>query len=131
MCGFTTEYLDPIDYNEVREARSLCFLGFPRKKRLRITGHARRVRCLFIFSACLFVSVNIVNGHLGRPRSTHTAPTPVPMGSVHAHIITKPSRVGLAVSRSELVEPGAAKRVFNEAREAFFPLDSKGGKSSS
>ena len=62
----------------------------------------------------MFVSVNIVLGHLGRPRSTHTATVPVPMGSVHAQMIRKPSRTGLAVSRSELVEPGAA-RVFLEA----------------
>ena len=73
----------------------------------------------FIFSVCvcfvpgsMFVSVNIAIVHLGQTRSTHTAPTPVPMGSVHAQIITKPSRAGLAVSRSELVEPGAAAGVF-------------------
>ena len=64
---------------------------------------------LFVY---MFVSVNIVIGHLGRPRSTHAEPMPVPMGSVHAQIITKPSRAGLAVSRSELVEPGAATCVF-------------------
>ena len=54
------------------------------------------------------MAVDIIIGHLGRPRSTHTAPMPVLMGSVHAHIITKPSRAGLPVSPSELVEPGAA-----------------------
>ena len=41
---------------------------------------------------------------------------PVPTGSVHAHILTKPSRAGFAVIRSELIEPGAATCVYNEAR---------------
>ena len=64
---------------------------------------------------CLFVSFNIVIGHLGRPYSTHTAPMPVRMGSVHAHILTKRSRAGFAVIRLELIEPGAATCVYNEA----------------
>ena len=63
---------------------------------------------------CMFVFVDIVIGHLGRPRSTHTAPIPVPMGSVHVQTITKPSRAGHAVSRSELVQPGAATCVFRD-----------------
>ena len=54
--------------------------------------------------------------HRNRPlRSTElnaTAPMPVLTGSVDAHMLTKPSRVGFAVSRSELVEPGAATCVF-------------------
>ena len=33
---------------------------------------------------------------------------PVPAGSVHAYTLTKPSRAGAIVSRSELVELGAA-----------------------
>ena len=33
---------------------------------------------------------------------------PVLTGSVHAHILTKPSRAGFAVIRVELIEPGAA-----------------------
>ena len=33
---------------------------------------------------------------------------PVLTGSVHADILTKPSRAGFAVSRLELIEPGAA-----------------------
>ena len=37
-------------------------------------------------------------------------------GSVHAHIPTKPSRVVFAVIRLELIEPGAATCVYNEAR---------------
>ena len=41
---------------------------------------------------------------------------PVRTGSVHAHILTKPSRVGVAVIRLELIEPGAATYVYNEAR---------------
>ena len=57
------------------------------------------------------MAVDIIIGHLGRPRSTHTAPMPVPMGCVYAQIITKPSRAGFAVSRSELVEPEAATYV--------------------
>ena len=55
-------------------------------------------------------------GHLGRPYSMHTAPMPVLTGSVHAHILTKPSRAVLAVIRLELIEPGAATCVYNEAR---------------
>ena len=51
---------------------------------------------------------NIVIGHLGPPYSTHTAQMPVLTGSVHAHILTKPSRAGFAVSRLELMEQGAA-----------------------
>ena len=35
-------------------------------------------------------------------------------GSVHAHILTKPSRAGLI--RSVLIEPGAETCVYNEAR---------------
>ena len=96
-----------------------CFLGFPRKKKPLHNGSCEACRVLFYF-LCMFVSVKIVIGRLGRPRSTHTAPTPAPMGSVHAQIITKPSRAGLAVSRSELVEPGAATRVFRGmARPCF------------
>ena len=33
---------------------------------------------------------------------------PVLTGSVHAHILTKPSRAGFAVIRLEVIEPGAA-----------------------
>ena len=54
------------------------------------------------------MSVNIVMSHIGRPRSTHKVPVAVPVGSVHPQIIRKFSRAGLAVSRSELVELGAA-----------------------
>ena len=41
---------------------------------------------------------------------------PVLKGSVHAHILTKPSRAVFAVIRLELIEPGAATCVYNEAR---------------
>ena len=47
-------------------------------------------------------------GHLGRPYSTHTVTMSVLTGSVHAHILSKPSRGVFAVSRLELIEPGAA-----------------------
>ena len=33
---------------------------------------------------------------------------PAMTGSVHAYILTRPSRAGFAVRRSELIEPGAA-----------------------
>ena len=56
--------------------------------------------------------VMIVISHLCRSQSTHTAPTPVLTGSEHAHILTKPFRAVFAVSRSELIEPGAATCVF-------------------
>ena len=68
----------------------------------------------FMFLICMFVSVKIAFGHLGRPRSRHTAPMPAPMGSVHALLITKPC-AGLALSRSESVEPGATTCVFGGA----------------
>ena len=55
-------------------------------------------------------------GDLGRPYSTHTAPMPVLTGSVHAHILTKPSRAGFVVIRLELIEPsGAATCVYRHA----------------
>ena len=41
---------------------------------------------------------------------------PVLTGSVHAHILTKPSRDVFAVIRLELIEPGAETCVHNEAR---------------
>ena len=41
---------------------------------------------------------------------------PVLTVSVHAHILTKPSRAGFAGIRLELIEPGAATCVYNEAR---------------
>ena len=58
----------------------------------------------------------MVIGHLGRPYSTHTAPMPVLTGSVRAHVLTKSSSAGFAVIRLELIEPGAATYVYNEAR---------------
>ena len=78
-----------------------------KEKKLLHNGSSEACRVLFYF-LCMFVSIKIVIGHLGRPRSTHTTPMAVPMGSVHAQVITTPSRAGLAVSRSELVEPGEA-----------------------
>ena len=44
-------------------------------------------------------SLNIVIRHLGGPGSMHTAPAPVPTGSVHSHVRTKPSPGGVDVSR--------------------------------
>ena len=63
---------------------------------------------------CFSVWFNIVIGHLRWPYSTHTAPMPVLTGSVHAHILTKPSRAGFAVIRLglELIEPGAETCVY-------------------
>ena len=46
---------------------------------------------------------------------------PVPTGSVHAHIITKPSRAGFAVIRLELIEPGAETCVYQA--KACSPTD--------
>ena len=108
--------------NEAREARSAKpFFSWFSKEQIASSQRVMRgvYGVFFIFSVCvcfvpgsMFVSVNIAIVHLGQTRSTHTAPTPVPMGSVHAQIITKPSRAGLAVSCSELVELGAATCVF-------------------
>lgn len=47
-------------------------------------------------------------GHFHLPRSTRTAQMPARAGSVHAHLLANPSRAGVVVSRSDLVEPGAA-----------------------
>ena len=41
---------------------------------------------------------------------------PVLAGSVNTHIGAKPSRAVFAVIRSELIEPGAATCVYNEAK---------------
>ena len=62
---------------------------------------------MFVCVIQVCVWFDIVIGHLGRPYSTHTAPMPVLTGSVHAHILTKPSRAGFAVIRLELVEADA------------------------
>ena len=62
----------------------------------------------FLCIMCVLCVSTSSKGHLDRPLSTPTARMPVSMGSVHAYaqILTKPSRAGLAVSRSELIEPG-------------------------
>ena len=44
-------------------------------------------------------------------------------GSVHAHILTKPSRAGFAVIRLELIEPGAATCVLEDQAKACSPTD--------
>ena len=64
--------------------------------------------CMCDFLCVLCVWLNIVIGHLGRPHSTDTAPMTVLTGSVHAHILRKPSRAGSAVIRLALIEPSAA-----------------------
>ena len=82
-----------------------------KEKKLLHNGSSEACRVLFYF-LCMFVSIKIVIGHLGRPRSTRTALMPAPICSVHAQIITKPSRAGFGVSCSKLVEPVAATCVF-------------------
>ena len=73
-----------------------------------MTGHARRVRCLFLFS----VSMCIIQ-HRNRPlKSTalnaHGTDASADGLCARTHTLTKPCRAGFAVSRSELIEPGAA-----------------------
>ena len=46
---------------------------------------------------------------------------PVLTGSVHAHILTKPSRAGFAVIRLELIDPGAETCVYHA--KACSPTD--------
>ena len=46
---------------------------------------------------------------------------PVLTGSVHVHLLTKPSRAGFAVVRLELIEPGAETCVCRA--KACFPTD--------
>ena len=71
--------------------------------------------CLFI---CLFIWVI---QHRNWPlRSTIlNAHGTVLTGSVHAHILTKPSRAGFAVISLELIEPGAATCVYRHAWAVF------------
>ena len=71
-----------------------------------------KIRIIFLYQGCFSVRFNIVIGHLRRPYSTHAAPMPVLAGSVHAHILTKPSRAVFAVIRVELIEPGAETCVY-------------------
>ena len=47
---------------------------------------------------------------------------PILFGSVHAHILTRPSRAGFAVSRLELIEPGAATCVWRHGWAVFEKL---------
>ena len=69
------------------------------------------------FSVCMCVClIQHRNWPLRSTILTHTAPMPVLTGSVHAHILTKPSRAGFAVIGLELIEPGTATCVYNEAR---------------
>ena len=46
---------------------------------------------------------------------------PALTGSVHAHILTKPSRAGFAAIRLELIEPGAEACVYQA--KAWSPTD--------
>lgn len=61
------------------------------------------------YSVCSQPTINI---HVCPPHSSYTAPTPVPSGYVHAHILTQSSRAGIAATGSEIVELGAATCVF-------------------
>ena len=68
-----------------------------------------------------------VRQHRNRPLGStvinaHGTIMPVPMGSLHAQTITKSSRAGLAGSRSELVESGAAT-FFDMAGQCFKSLE--------
>ena len=104
---------------------TLFALGFPRKtKTLHNGSYEHRVpkiknKTLFCTRDVWF---NIAIGHLGPSYSTHTALMSVLTGSVHAHILTKPSRAGFAVSRLELIEPGAGTCVYWHGWAAFKKL---------
>ena len=50
---------------------------------------------------------------------------PVLTGSVHAHILTKPSRPGFAGIRLELIEPGTETCVY-KARYVLLPISLSG-----
>ena len=99
---------------------SLFPLVLQGKKSLFITGRTsigcRKKKKHYSVPGMFVCVIQHRNWPLSRPYSTHTAPTPVLTGSVHAHILTKPSRAGFTVIRSELIEPGAATCVYNEAR---------------
>ena len=72
------------------------FLVFPKRKSLPTSDRTSVQGALFLVFGfpemdSTFFSATFVH----RAQSTrHTSPMPVPAGSVHAHAITKPSRVG-------------------------------------
>ena len=76
------------------------------------SDRGRFIKIIFLYQGCFSVCFIIVIGHLRRPYSTHAAPMPVLTGSVHAHILTRPSCAGFAVIRLELIEPGAETCVY-------------------
>ena len=100
-----------------RAKRAFFSLVFQGKKSLFITGRTsigcqNQKQNILLYQVGMRVWFNIVIGYLGRPYSTHTAAMPVLTGSVHAHILTKPSRAGFAAIRLELIEPGATTCVY-------------------
>ena len=105
---------------------SLFSLGFPRSKKplhngsyeYRVPEKKKKLNIMLYYvwvcgclcgCGCLYVCVI---QHRNWPlRSTIFNAHGVQTGSVHAHILTKPSRAGFAVIRLELIEPGAATSV--------------------
>ena len=104
---------------------SLFFLGFRRKKKPLHNGsyehRVPKIKNKTFF--CMYVRViqhrnwplrsTILNAH-----GTNAVLT----GSVHAHILTRPSRAGFAVSHLELNEPGAATCVWRHGWAVFKKL---------
>ena len=79
---------------------------------------ASRVAISELVCVCETINIDVCTSH-----TSYTAPTPVSSGSVHAQILTKSSRAGFAVTRSELVELGAAPCAFRGTwAEAFFSI---------
>ena len=109
-----------------RAARSLFFLGFARKKKPLHDGSCEACTCLFLFS----VSMCIIQ-HRNRPlKSTalnaHGTDASADGLCARTHTLTKPSRAGFAVSRSELIEPGAATCVFRGMVGPYFKFQKLG-----
>ena len=98
-----------------RSAKHEAFFSwFSKEKQASHIGSCETCRAPFLFSLKVCVWFIIVIGHLGRPHSTHTSPMPALTGSVHAPILTKPSRaVFLQVVQSWSSQ--AWQRVFLEA----------------
>ena len=99
------------------------FHRFTRKKGFFITGSYERIIACLVFSfsfKCVCVIQHFFRPRLSTALNAHGTKMPVPAGCVHAGILTKPSRVGAVVSRSELLELGAATCVGTWLGRVFF-----------
>ena len=91
-------YVRSTSNQEARERKAQAFfVGSARKRSLLIGTDRTGVGV----TVCV---IQFVFRNVCPPRLTHTAPMPVPTGSVHARQLAKPSPEGVALSRSKLIE---------------------------